>query len=51
MNDDALRPATAEQSSAGHQAIGVTHDVADEAQAVAMVERTVGTFGRLGVVS
>jgi NAD(P)-dependent dehydrogenase (short-subunit alcohol dehydrogenase family) len=46
MNDDALRTAT-EQSSAGHQAICVTYDVAD----VAMVERTVATFGRLDVVS
>jgi NAD(P)-dependent dehydrogenase (short-subunit alcohol dehydrogenase family) len=34
-------------SSAGHQAIGVPCDVADETQVAAMVERAVSTFGRL----
>jgi len=33
--------------SAGHQAIAVTCDVSDEAQVGAMIERAVGTFGRL----
>src|SRR2546428_8282018 len=47
VNAGALRAATDELTTAGHQAIGVTCDVADEAQAAAMVERTVATFGRL----
>jgi NAD(P)-dependent dehydrogenase (short-subunit alcohol dehydrogenase family) len=47
INEDALRAATAELTSAGHQAIGVTCDVADEAQVAAMVERTVAVYGRL----
>jgi NAD(P)-dependent dehydrogenase (short-subunit alcohol dehydrogenase family) len=47
INTDALDATTAELTSAGHQAIGVTCDVADEAPAAAMVERTVATYGRL----
>ena len=47
INEDALGTATDELTSAGHQAIGVICDVADEAQAAAMVERSVATFGRL----
>jgi NAD(P)-dependent dehydrogenase (short-subunit alcohol dehydrogenase family) len=47
INEDALRTATDELTSAGHQAIGVRCDVADEAQAAAMVEHTVATYGRL----
>jgi NAD(P)-dependent dehydrogenase (short-subunit alcohol dehydrogenase family) len=47
INEDALRSATDELTSAGHQAIGVTCDVADEAQVAAMVEHTVATYGRL----
>jgi NAD(P)-dependent dehydrogenase (short-subunit alcohol dehydrogenase family) len=47
INEEALRTATDELTSAGHQAIGVICDVADEAQAAAMVERSVATFGRL----
>jgi NAD(P)-dependent dehydrogenase (short-subunit alcohol dehydrogenase family) len=47
INTDALDAVTAELTSAGHQAIGITCDVADEAQAAAMVERTVATYGRL----
>ena len=47
INTDALDATTAELTSAGHQAIGITCDVADEAQAAAMVERTVATYGRL----
>jgi NAD(P)-dependent dehydrogenase (short-subunit alcohol dehydrogenase family) len=47
INEDALGTATDELTSAGHQAIGVVCDVADEAQAAAMVERSVATFGRL----
>jgi NAD(P)-dependent dehydrogenase (short-subunit alcohol dehydrogenase family) len=47
VNEDALRAATEALTSAGRRAIGVTCNVADEAQAAAMVERAVATFGRL----
>ena len=47
INAEALRMATDELTAVGHQVIGVTCDVADEAQAAAMVERTVAAFGRL----
>jgi NAD(P)-dependent dehydrogenase (short-subunit alcohol dehydrogenase family) len=46
-NEDTLRAATDELTSAGHKAIGVTCDVANEAEVAAMVERVVATFGRL----
>ena len=47
INTDALEAATAQLTSTGHQVIGVSCDVADEAQAAAMVQRTVATYGRL----
>jgi len=47
INNDALDASTAEITAAGHQAIGVACDVAEEAQAAEMVERTVATYGRL----
>ena len=47
IDEIALRTATDELTTAGHQAMCVTCDVADEAQAVTMVERAVATFGRL----
>jgi NAD(P)-dependent dehydrogenase (short-subunit alcohol dehydrogenase family) len=47
VDEGALRAATNELTAAGHQALGVTCDVADEAQVAAMVERAVATFGRL----
>lgn len=47
IDEPALLAATEGLSAAGHQAIGVVCDVADEAQAAAMVERTVQAFGRL----
>ena len=47
INTDALDAATAALTATGRQAIGVTCDVADEAQAAAMVKRTVATYGRL----
>src|SRR6266576_3401860 len=47
INEGALRTATDELTSAGHQAMGVTCDVSDEAQVAAMVERAVASFGRL----
>ena len=46
-NDAALEAATEALTAAGRQAISVVCDVTDEAQAAAMVERTVATFGRL----
>ena len=47
INESALRAATGDLTSAGHRAMSVTCNVADEAQAGAMVERTVATFGKL----
>lgn len=47
INEEALRIATDGLTSAGHQAIGVICDVADEAQVAAMMERTVARFGGL----
>src|SRR3954462_12149968 len=47
IDEGALSAATDELTTAGHQAVAVTCDVADEAQAAAMVERAVATFGRL----
>jgi NAD(P)-dependent dehydrogenase (short-subunit alcohol dehydrogenase family) len=49
INEDRLRTATDDLTAAGHQAIGVTCDVSDEDQVAAMVEHTVGHFGRLDV--
>ena len=43
----AVRAATDDLTATGHEAVGVTCDVADEAQAAAMVERAVAAFGRL----
>ena len=47
VDEDALRAATDELTAAGHQALGVTCDVADEDQVAALVDRTVDEFGRL----
>ena len=49
INEHALRAATMALTAAGGRAIGVTCNVGDEAQAAAMVERTVATFGRLAM--
>jgi NAD(P)-dependent dehydrogenase (short-subunit alcohol dehydrogenase family) len=46
-NEQPLRTAAAELTSAGHQALDVGCDVSDEAQVATLVERTVDTFGRL----
>jgi NAD(P)-dependent dehydrogenase (short-subunit alcohol dehydrogenase family) len=46
-NEQSLRTAAAELTSAGHQALDVGCDVSDEEQVAALVERTVDTFGRL----
>ena len=47
VNEQARRAATDELTAAGHGALGVTCDVADEAQVAALVDRTVEEFGRL----
>src|SRR4051812_23269791 len=48
-NEQALRTATDELTAAGHRALGITCDVADESQVAALVDRTVETFGRLDI--
>jgi NAD(P)-dependent dehydrogenase (short-subunit alcohol dehydrogenase family) len=47
VNEAAARAATEQLAAAGHKAIAVRCDVADEAQVKAMVEQTVSAFGRL----
>src|SRR5438132_7309371 len=47
IDEGAVRAATDDLTATGHQAVGVICDVADEAQAAAMVERAVAAFGRL----
>ena len=47
VNEEALRGATDELTAAGHRALGVACDVADEAQVAALVDRTVAEFGGL----
>jgi NAD(P)-dependent dehydrogenase (short-subunit alcohol dehydrogenase family) len=46
-NERPLYAAAERLAAAGHQAIAITCDVTDEAQAAAMVQRTVATFGRI----
>src|SRR3989441_7978911 len=47
IDEGAVRAATDDLTATGHTAVGVTCDVADEAQAAATVERAVAAFGRL----
>src|SRR5438128_5387699 len=47
INESAVREAAERLVGAGHKAIAIRSDVADEAQVKAMVEQTVSTFGRL----
>src|SRR5438128_4402400 len=47
VNEAAVRSAADDLVAAGHKAIGIRCDVADEAEVAAMVEQTVSTFGRL----
>jgi NAD(P)-dependent dehydrogenase (short-subunit alcohol dehydrogenase family) len=47
IREDAARAAAEELVSAGHTAIAVRCDVADEAETAAMVHQAVTTFGRL----
>jgi NAD(P)-dependent dehydrogenase (short-subunit alcohol dehydrogenase family) len=49
FKEDAVKAATAELVAAGHKAIAVRCDVADDDQVATMVERTVSEFGRLDV--
>jgi NAD(P)-dependent dehydrogenase (short-subunit alcohol dehydrogenase family) len=47
INEAAVARATGTLNAAGHRAIAVNCDVADESQAAGMVQRTVAAFGRL----
>src|SRR3954449_3822771 len=47
VDQEALDRATDELTAAGHRALGVACDVSDEDQVAALVDRTVGAFGRL----
>jgi NAD(P)-dependent dehydrogenase (short-subunit alcohol dehydrogenase family) len=47
VDEAALHAATDELAAAGHQALGVACDVADEDQVAALVDRTVAEYGRL----
>ena len=47
VHENAVRSAAEELVAAGHKAIGIRCDVADEAEVAAMVAQTVSTFGRL----
>src|SRR3954451_5275786 len=47
LDEQALSTATGELTAAGHRALGVACDVADEDQVAGLVERTVAEFGRL----
>jgi NAD(P)-dependent dehydrogenase (short-subunit alcohol dehydrogenase family) len=47
VNEQSLRAATDELTAAGHRALGIACDVADEDQVAALVDRTVAEFGRL----
>src|SRR6266478_3589001 len=47
VNENAVRSATEEIVAAGHKAIAVRCNVADEAEVAAMVAQAVSSFGRL----
>jgi NAD(P)-dependent dehydrogenase (short-subunit alcohol dehydrogenase family) len=47
VNGDGARSAAEDLVAAGHRAIGIRCDVADEVDVAAMVKQTVSTFGRL----
>ena len=47
VNESAVSSAAEELVAAGHKAIGIRCNVADEAEVAAMVAQTVSTFGRL----
>jgi NAD(P)-dependent dehydrogenase (short-subunit alcohol dehydrogenase family) len=47
VHENAVRSAAEELVVAGHKAIGIRCNVADEVEVAAMVAQTVSTFGRL----
>jgi len=47
INEEAARSAAEELVTAGHRALAIRCDVADEEQVAAMIEKTVSDFGRL----
>jgi NAD(P)-dependent dehydrogenase (short-subunit alcohol dehydrogenase family) len=47
VHENAVRSAAEELIAAGHKAIGIPCNVADEAEVAAMVAQTVSIFGRL----
>jgi NAD(P)-dependent dehydrogenase (short-subunit alcohol dehydrogenase family) len=47
IHEDAVRAAAEELASAGHKAMAIRCNVADEADVAAMIEQTVSAFGRL----
>ena len=47
VQEDAVRSAAEEMIAAGHKAIALRCNVADDAEVAAMVEQTVSAFGRL----
>src|SRR3981189_946279 len=47
VNENAVRSAAEELGPAGHKAIGIRCNVADETEVAAMVAQTVSAFGRL----
>ena len=49
VNTDALHSATNELTSAGHRAIAIRCNVADENDVAAMVQQTIATFGQLDI--
>jgi NAD(P)-dependent dehydrogenase (short-subunit alcohol dehydrogenase family) len=51
ISEDALRTATDELTTTGHQALDVICDVSDEEQVAALVDRTVATFGRVNGIN
>jgi NAD(P)-dependent dehydrogenase (short-subunit alcohol dehydrogenase family) len=49
LNEDAVRHAADELVAAGHKALGIRCDVAEEAEVAAMIEKIVTAFSRLDV--
>jgi NAD(P)-dependent dehydrogenase (short-subunit alcohol dehydrogenase family) len=47
INEEAVRSATEELATIGHQALAIRCDVSSEAEVAAMIEQTVSAFGRL----
>jgi NAD(P)-dependent dehydrogenase (short-subunit alcohol dehydrogenase family) len=47
INEEGVRTATDALTSAGHQSIGISCDVSNEAQVAAMIDRAVASLGRL----